>query len=137
MPFVKNSSLWISSDTCTANSRVGHRIRICVARNSALTFSIAGAAKATVLPEPVWDWPTTSRPAIKTGIDSAWMGEACSKPSLSMALRILGERPSSENSLGVISCLTESATYARNGEYVRDFLKGHSAISTHFHQFPL
>ena len=49
---------------------------------------MAGMANAAVLPEPVWDWPTTSLPVISTGIASAWMGDACSNPSLSMAFRV-------------------------------------------------
>ena len=52
---------------------------------STSTFSMAGAAKAAVLPEPVCDWPTTSLPGSSTGMAAAWMGAACSKPSLSMA----------------------------------------------------
>lgn len=34
-------------------------------------FSIAGMAKAAVLPDPVCDCPTTSLPAIKTGMAAA------------------------------------------------------------------
>ena len=40
---------------------------------------------------------------------SAWIGAAFSKPSLSMALRISVERPSSENNFGVIQCLSTLA----------------------------
>src|SRR5262245_19544085 len=59
---------------------------------------------AAVLPEPVCDCPTMSRPCISNGMDSAWMGDACSKPSLSMALSNSSDRPSSVNSFGVMSC---------------------------------
>jgi len=31
-------------------------------------LSIAGMEKAAVFPEPVWDWPTRSPPARRTGI---------------------------------------------------------------------
>ena len=90
MPRLKSVSLWISSATWTASSRVGQRMSTCTAFKFGSVFSIAGIANAAVLPEPVCDWPTTSRPLISTGIASAWMGAAFSKPSLSMAFRISG-----------------------------------------------
>ena len=63
---------------------------------------MAGAANAAVLPEPVCDWPTTSLPCISTGMASAWIGAACSKPSLSMAFSSSLESPSSENNFVVM-----------------------------------
>ncbi len=39
-------------------------------------FQSPESRNAAVLPEPVCDWPTTSRPLIKTGMASAWIGAA-------------------------------------------------------------
>ncbi len=100
MPRLKSASLWNSSETCTASSRVGQRMSTCTAFRFGSVFSMAGMANAAVLPEPVCDWPTTSRPLMSTGMASAWIGAAFSKPSLSMAFRISAERPSSENNFG-------------------------------------
>ena len=35
-PRLKSASLWTSSETCTASSRVGHRISTCVVRSSTI-----------------------------------------------------------------------------------------------------
>src|ERR1035437_8022276 len=114
MPRLKMESLWTSSETCTASSRVGQRMSTCTARRLGSVFSMAGMANAAVLPEPVCDWPTTSRPLISTGMASAWMGAAFSKPIFSTAFNTSGERPSSENNFGVISiCLYDFAQNKR------------------------
>ena len=63
MPRLKQASLWNSSDTCTASSRVGQRMSACTTLRAGLVFAMVGMAKAAVVPEPVWDCPTTSRPA--------------------------------------------------------------------------
>src|ERR1035441_10377863 len=107
MPRLKNASLCTSSETCTASTRVGQRMSTCTARNCGSVFSMAGMANAAVLPEPVCDWPTTSRPAIRKGMASAWIGAAFSKPSLSTALSNPSDRPSSENSFGVMQCVRD------------------------------
>ena len=77
----------------TASSRVGQRIRTCVVPLLDDDLLIAGAAKATVLPEPVFDWPATSLPCIRIGIAAAWIGAACSKPSLVDGFEQFARRP--------------------------------------------
>src|SRR5579871_1449691 len=109
MPRLNRASLWNSSATCTASSRVGHRMSTCTARKWGSVFSMAGTAKAAVLPEPVWDCPTTSWPASRMGMASAWMGEACSNPSLSIAFKSSGESPNSENNFLFITLKDASA----------------------------
>jgi hypothetical protein len=80
-----------------ASSRVGHMMRTCVSRLVASMRSTAGRPKARVLPDPVWLWPTTSRPVRATGMAWAWMGEGCSKPWAAMAFINSAERPRSAN----------------------------------------
>jgi len=90
--------LCTSSLTWMASSRVGHRMSTWGPGAWGSIRSMAGMAKAAVLPEPVWDCPTMSRPVISTGMASAWIGEACSNPRRWTALRISSDSPSSENS---------------------------------------
>ena len=59
------------------------------------TRSMAGIAKAAVLPEPVCDWPTMSTPESMTGMAAVWMGEASSYPIFSTARSNSGDKPSS------------------------------------------
>ena len=64
-----------------ASSRVGVRIRARMGRPWALrplSCWRMGAAKAQVLPVPVWAQPSTSRPVSAGGMAFAWMGEGCS-----------------------------------------------------------
>ena len=64
--------------TCMASSRVGTRIRPAggAARRGRGRPSRAsiGRPKASVLPEPVWPRPRTSRPASASGMVAAWIG---------------------------------------------------------------
>ena len=67
---------------------------------SALSSSIAGIRKASVLPEPVLAAPSTSRPAKSGGIPRCWISVMVSKFMPLMACMVLSERPSSANVVG-------------------------------------
>ncbi len=62
------SSFSITSATWAANSRVGTSTSACTRLRRGSRRSTSGKPKAMVLPEPVRDWPMTSRPAIKGGM---------------------------------------------------------------------
>ena len=64
----------------------------CGARSWTSTLSMAGSAKAAVLPEPVCELPTTSAPESRAGIACDWMWEASSKPIWATAFSSSGRK---------------------------------------------
>src|SRR4029079_902215 len=54
-----------------------------------------GSAKASVLPEPVGDFASTSTPASASGRTSAWMRKGWVKPRVSSAEATASDTPSS------------------------------------------
>jgi hypothetical protein len=56
------------------SSRVGVRTSAWTSGTPGSTYSIIGRPNAAVLPDPVWAWPITSRPASMWGMACSWMG---------------------------------------------------------------
>src|ERR671919_1935058 len=63
----------MSSATCRASSRVGTRTSALGRLSAVVVRSTIGIAKASVLPEPVGDFASTSRPASASGRTRDWM----------------------------------------------------------------
>ena len=85
-----------------------------MAARAASTRSIAGMQNAAVLPEPVSDCPTTSRPAIISGIAAAWIGAASVNPSRATASSTPGERPSAAKGTGADAAAVRGARGAES-----------------------
>ena len=86
----------ISSVICMASSLVGAMISPWMVRLGRISCSIE-SAKAAVLPEPVWAWPTTSLPVSSTGMTASCIGNASSNPISDIPLIMSSLRPSSLN----------------------------------------
>ena len=65
----------------------------------ALICNMAGRAKEIVLPEPVWEIATTSRPLRAMGHAWHWMGVGSAKPCCLMVLRRYSGKPTSSKPL--------------------------------------
>ena len=74
-----------ASATCIASSRVGTRMRArgwCGRAGSpSASRASTGRPKASVLPEPVWPRPSTSRPASASGMVAVWIANGVVMPS--------------------------------------------------------
>src|SRR3954471_18554025 len=86
-----------SSTICEASSRVGARTRHAGRRSSAAIRSERGTANASVLPDPVGDLASTSRPASTSPITRFWIANGSMKPRLDSALTTAFETPSWAN----------------------------------------
>ena len=102
------AKLLIAKPTCTASSRVGTTIRLCVRRGAVGALSqmccSMGNENAAVLPDPVWAEASTSRPCKMAGMACTWMGVGVLKPSPSSARckagNTAGEKPRLEKGMG-------------------------------------
>src|SRR2546429_262616 len=84
----------IRSLPCTASSRVGTRTRAVGLPGSAGGVrSSSGSPNASVLPEPVFALPHTSRPARASGIVSDWIGKGWVMPAVLSDSTTSGDRP--------------------------------------------
>src|SRR5215212_11196431 len=63
-------------------------------------MSTIGTPKASVLPEPVGDFASTSRPASTSGTTALWIGKGLSKPRASSAPATAEETPRSAKDCG-------------------------------------
>ena len=72
----------ISSLIWTASSRVGASTSTLGAGSEGLIISTSGTAKASVLPDPVGDLTSTSRPARTSGTTRRWTGNGAVMPRL-------------------------------------------------------
>ena len=90
----------VLSRICIASSRVGATIKARQWRGPADCSSSAilwskGSTNAAVLPEPVCDRPTQSRPSIAAGISALWMGVGVVKPCVVTPRRTASFKPRS------------------------------------------
>src|SRR4051794_37361292 len=99
-----------SSTICEASSRVGARTRHAGRRSSAATTSERGTANASVLPDPVGDLASTSRPASTSPITRFWIANGSVKPRLDSVLTTGRDTPSSAKDLWDISKLLAAAS---------------------------
>ena len=76
---------WISLATWAASSRVGVRTSAAAPRPSVAIRSTSGMPKARVLPEPVGDCATTSRPASASRRTRSWIGKGSVMPRATRA----------------------------------------------------
>jgi hypothetical protein len=78
-----------------------------------------GTAKARVLPEPVFDRPSTSWPSRASGITRAWIGNGLDMPRSERTRSTVDETPSSGKDgvreAGATDMFTPSATDTRGG----------------------
>ena len=89
-----------SSRTWTASSRVGTRTRAPGPFPEVRRIrSTIGIAKASVLPEPVSDFASTSDPDMASRITSAWTGKGAITPTFARAPTTASETPRSSNDL--------------------------------------
>ena len=91
-----------TSATCSASSRVGTSTSPSGALGSATSVMRAsiGTPKASVLPEPVWARPHTSRPCSATGIASVWIANGCAKPAAASPRSMRSGTPRAANPVG-------------------------------------
>ena len=75
-----SSTIWVAS------SRVGASTSAAGRRPSAAIRSTIGMPKASVLPEPVGDLASTSRPASTSPMTERWIANGSVIPSLASAL---------------------------------------------------
>ena len=83
-----------SSATWAASSRVGTRTSAQGRASAAFRRSTIGIAKASVLPEPVGDLTSTSRPSSASGMTSVWMAKGDSTPRRESASTTASATPS-------------------------------------------
>ena len=115
-----------ASLTCMASSRVGTSTR---PRGGLpvppVRLAIIGRPKASVLPDPVWPRPSTSRPAMASGIVAAWIGNGVVMPWPSRMATMLAGTPRSANvpskaGVGVVgSMVTSSSSGSRSASRSR------------------
>src|SRR2546423_2752277 len=91
--------------TCIASSRVGVRIKARGPGAGLPKRSARGTRKASVLPEPVGASMTTSRPAIRAGMASAWILTGTVMDWAARAPSVRGLTPASANDCNEIFSL--------------------------------
>ena len=84
-----SSTIWVAS------SRVGARIRAAGRRLLAAIRSAIGTPKARVLPDPVGDLASTSRPASTSPMTERWIANGSVIPSLESAFTTALDTPRS------------------------------------------
>ena len=102
-----------ASLTCWASSRVGTRITERTTPGLALPpaarVAMSGRPKPSVLPEPVWPRPRTSRPARASGMVACWIGNGVVMPSRARRSTSGAGRPRAAKPLSV-STVTGAAS---------------------------
>src|SRR5947209_713147 len=89
---------WKSSRTWTASSRVGTRTRASGCRSAlGSSCSTMGIAKPRVLPDPVFDFASVSRPAVASWITITWIGNGTTIPRATRTWTTGSDTPRSRN----------------------------------------
>ena len=95
-----------SAFTCAASSRVGTSTSAEGRLPFAAVRSTIGSPNASVLPDPVGDFASTSRPASASGRTSSWMRKGFRMERAASSSTTAAETPSSRNDFWDMCCST-------------------------------